>query len=239
VQRQAIEYKLPLAKAKEAIKEFNSEYETMVSDYLVYQHFLKIKHTFDPEIVGAGAILLDKLWNTNIQYSGDMKKICRALGEKCSFIEGELKKLNENDLKDHPEKIMDVASKVFPVILNGKKKRHYSFTTKFFHWCSPQHFPMVDLKARKAIRSFQKEQLIAKQNLIRNQESFDDCDDCLDDYEDWVYFYSNLLRGISEDDEELLKQADRKSKYPGLVVQHSLLRILDKVFWIWGYNQDE
>jgi len=234
VQRQAIEYKLPLAKAKEAIKEFNSEYETMVSDYLVYQHFLKIKHAFDPEIVGAGAILLDKLWNTNIQYSGDMKKICRALGEKCSFIEGELKKLNENDLKDHPENIMDVVRKVFPVILNGKKKRHYSFTTKFFHWCSPQHFPMVDLKARKAIRRFQKKSSVPKNLTVKSSPDYSNY---LDDYEDWVYFYSNLLRGISEDDEELLKQADRKSKYPGLVVQHSLLRILDKVFWIWGYNQ--
>lgn len=54
----------------------------------------------------------------------------------------------------------------------------------------------------------------------------------LEDYERWVFFYSDLLWSLSEGEVKELMAADAVSPHRKLIRSNSLLRILDKVFFM-------
>ena len=89
---------------------------------------------------------------------------------------------------------MKAAKKLFKITLDAKgvKKSHYSFSTKLFHWFTNVHFPMMDSKARIAIIEFQKKLKVPEERIFKPQSK----PEPLDDYRDWIFFYSDLLSNI-------------------------------------------
>ncbi|MBN2375083.1 MAG: hypothetical protein JXD22_01685 [Sedimentisphaerales bacterium] len=59
----------------------------------------------------------------------------------------------------------------------------------------------------------------------------------LDEYERWIYFYSDLLNSMAEANYKELIAIDKQTQNSTskiFTVENSLLRILDKVFYILG-----
>lgn len=54
------------------------------------------------------------------------------------------------------------------------------------------------------------------------------------EYERWVRFYSDLISTLSPADRGEFLRADRDSQAPAYRVSNSLLRVLDKAFYIQG-----
>ena len=76
------------------------------------------------------------------------EKIISELRQKWPTIYKVLISLNENALIEEPKKVYTAAETIFSFIINESLeiKNHYSLTTKFFHWCTRKHFPIVDLQ---------------------------------------------------------------------------------------------
>ena len=119
----------------------------LASDYLTHMHFSNLKQSLEPTNMLARVVLLDILWKTNVQMQpASLDHIARNLSKNTGMIRRVLAGLKEDDLRDNPNKVCDAAAKVLPCILQAKgtKRQHYSFATKFFHWCTRKHFPIMD-----------------------------------------------------------------------------------------------
>jgi len=232
-----VKYCLPLKKALRRIMEFNDGLTYMATDYLIAMHFQNLNKSLDPAMIGAGVILLDSLWNTNLRFADDdTNKIIRELSRKSVWLKKELMHLGREDLRLNPHKIVKMARRVFGVILDAKgvKLQHYSFATKFFHWCTRRHFPIMDSMARKAINRFEKSCGAGHCRIPK----FEIDEEHLDDYERWIYFYSKLMNSIRDADIAALLKADSRSRHSQLVQKNSLLRVLDKIFYIEGSEME-
>ena len=101
---------------------------------------------------------------------------------------------------------------------------YYSFATKFMHWCTKEHFPIMDSAARCAISRHE--------DRIASEFDPRDPDHCLGDYRWWIHFYAGLLRSFGEHAEAIVQADSEKATMP-----NSLLRILDKYFWMKGLRK--
>lgn len=109
--------------------------------------------------------------------------------------------------------------------------QHYSFATKFLHWATQQRLPIMDSRARRSVSRFQAAHNVHREERVRSSRP----DDYIGDYERWILFYSDLIASLTEADREALLAADSSSlPAPGNPRPNSLLRVLDKVFYVWG-----
>lgn len=234
------EYKLNMDEAINSIREFNSSEPLLVGDYLIKKHFPDDFTEIKPDNLPVLIVLLNGLWGTQLFLDpGVIETMVSKLREQWPTICEVLSGLGENGLAEESSKVYEAAREIFPVILNKNlgHKQHYSFTAKFFHWCTRNHFPIVDSRARKSINNFQRRHQITRstQGLIRitPPKSMDK----LEEYEKWVNFYSDLLNSLSDEYCKELLEADKSSQMrtnEALTVDNTLLRVLDKVFYIQG-----
>jgi len=232
-------YELDIDAATAAIANMNSSPSMVASDRLLAHHFPDIKTALHSDTIAERVILVDALWGTRLfMENGASDRIARNLGEASGRLVELLSGLSPDDLTGQPERVSALAKEVLPVILvqepgdPDKYRENYSFATKFFHWCTRHHFPIVDRWARKRINAWQvalrvrprvRSDTAAMQDLSYTRE-----------YERWINFYSDLIFGLGPDNRERLVKADYDSQPASYRVTNSSLRVLDKVFYWQG-----
>jgi len=231
-----MEYTIDVDRAIESIRNFNSGEPFLACDYSLKEYFRDDFKEIKPDSLSILVVLVDGLWGTQLfrdprvtemmvsELKDHWPKVCKVLSD-----------LGENDLKENPEKAYKAAREIFPIILNNNEghQQHYSFTTKFFHWCTNGHFPIVDSRTRQSINRLQREHGISR-GLVLSSTAEMGNRTYLDEYGRWVYFYSDLLRSLSKEDCEKLLAEDEKSQNetnPSLTIKNTLLRVLDKIFY--------
>ena len=141
-----------------------------------------------------------------------------------------LESLETDALLTAPRTVIDAADKVLPIILEpgGGLRRNYSFATKFLHWVTRRHFPIVDSRARTAINGWPQGLLIPRQARVTSMA----INPYTSDYRRWVTFYSELMNGLTPEQQSALVSADLESQSAASgPVENSLLRVLDKYFY--------
>ncbi len=225
---------LDIEKAVHYIRLLNSDVALMASDYVLHQCFPSGELHFDHRSVTNQVILVDRLWNAGLRFTPDAAgTITEQLVIHAENIYANLSNLQPDDLNNSPENICNVAQEIFPVILEAPGRQNYSFTTKFFHWCTRKHFPIVDLHARKAISRLQADEHCADDEIVEN---IDDANlPIIEKYSGWINFYNRLLNELTPEACDRLLNADQESQQetcPSFTIMNSLLRILDKVFYM-------
>lgn len=223
-----VNYRINMDRAVEAIRTFNSTWENAASDYLVYRQFATPVPGSLAE-TAARIVLLDKLWATQLSRTpGTTERIIDRVGRNLETIERELSSLGDSDLVENADKVCDAAAAIFDFILcqDSGKRQPYSLASKFYHWCTRVHFPIMDSWAREAIRKFQVASGVSSRERIKSQASKPH----IPEYRTWILFYSDLLRSLDKNEQAALLKADWDSLPPDLRLRNSLLRVLDKVF---------
>ena len=234
-----VQYDLDIEKAIRAIRAYNGSACAQAGEHLLDVAFGDLHTALAPDGVHKQVVLLDSLWGTRLYMErGASDRIASSVAAESAAIIGALESLADDDLVERPDHVTTIAQQVLPVILNqagdnGEKYReNYSFATKFFHWCTRQHFPIVDGNARKTINAWQL-QLGAKPRVRSSTAAMQGLT-YIKEYGRWITFYHDLLRDLERDDTERLRRADHDSQVPEYRVGNSVLRILDKVFYVQG-----
>jgi len=228
-------YSLDIGRAIEVIKEFNNSVTISAPELLIWNLF-RDDFNFKRERAACAVVLLDGLWKTQLfRHEEDFDRITNNIAECSRKIVANLAQLKKDDLKDYPEKVYRIAKEVFPIVLGRPSQRqNYSFTSKFFHWCAREHFPIMDNNARKAINRFQKRHNLKRGILVPSSVTDSTY---IEDYKRWIYFYSALLNSLSPAQSQALLNADHASQCHDLRVSNTLLRVLDKVFYFVGKSR--
>jgi len=228
-----MEYNFPIEEAKSIIGSVNEDTAFLASDFLVYTQAKKLTNSLNEKDMTLQVLLIDGLWATQLfREKGGVQSIIGRINNDIDKIQNTISNLSENDLSKNPDKVYKAAEEIFPIILESGKRQHYSFTSKFFHWCTCNHFPIVDSRARKSINSFQRKHKLTHDLVLKDTAAMGMT--YLEEYRRWVYFYSDLLNSLSEKDNILLRKIDietQRNTNPEFLCEHSILRILDKVFY--------
>lgn len=226
-----MEYNFPIEEAKGIIRKVNEDIAFLASDFMVYTQAKKLTNPLNEKDMTLQVLLIDGLWATQLfREEGVAQSIIGRINNDIKKIQKTISNLSKNDLSENPDKVYKAAEELFPIILKSGKRQHYSFTSKFFHWCTRNHFPIVDSRARKNINRFQQGHELTHDLVRKNPTAMP----YLQEYRRWVYFYSDLLNSLSEKDNILLRKIDietQRNTNAEFVCEHSILRILDKVFY--------
>jgi hypothetical protein len=232
-------YALDLDEAEAAVRRYNSSISLVASDALLDRHFSPLEKALSPDQIAANVVLLDGLWQTRLYMeAGASDRIIANLSRQSEKLVGLLTELGPDALERRPAKVVHVAREALPAILEqepgagGKHRQNYSFATKFFHWCTRVHFPIVDSKARKRVNELQAAAGVRPR--VRSDTAAMAGLTYVQEYERWIGFYSDLISALAPGDRETLMRADHDSQSPAYRVSNSLLRVLDKVFYIQG-----
>ncbi|MCC6270868.1 MAG: hypothetical protein IT190_06290 [Microbacteriaceae bacterium] len=233
------QYDLDLDRIFTAVRKFNSNTTLTATDFLLHQHFDGIRRSLDAATVAHRVALLDGLWATRLfLQAGVPARIVESLNTHRPMLVAMLETLPPDALEDNPVHIIATARAVLPVILrhsagdSERYRQNYSFASKFFHWVTREHFPIVDSRARRHINRLQTH--AGASQRVRSTVSAKGRIDYVADYECWVGFYSDLIAGLAQADRRALLRADYDFLPHGSRVRNSLLRVLDKGFYVLG-----
>lgn len=232
-------YQLDLGAAIAAIRQYNSSATLLAADRLMHVHFAEVEGSFDPTTLAECVVLLDGLWATRLfMEPGASDRIVASLVAHANRLAPIPSELTEDALERDPKTVSNIARQVLPVILRHSPgsvprfRQNYSFATKVFHWTTRYHFLIVDSRSRARINAIQRSQGIrsagrsstaAMQGLTHDNE-----------YVRWILFYSDLIAGLEAGDRDMFIETDLTSQPADHRRMNSLLRILDKVFYIQG-----
>ena len=231
---------MDLEQAKRAIAQYNSSQTLLASDRLMHIHFASIAGSLATDTIAERVVLLDGLWATRLfMESGSADRIVKSLQHHASKIVEQLQTLAVDALESDPSLVVEAASNVLPAILSPalqvsdqKYRQNYSFATKFFHWTSRHHFPIVDSRARSFIHGLQQtggmKPCVRKNMTSMNGISY------VKEYGRWVCFYSEAIRSLRHAERIALLDIDLSTQPKPTAVKNSLLRVLDKVFYTLG-----
>lgn len=224
--------RMPVDEAIDAIRRCNADPTFLASDALMHQHFGSPQQVLDPVTVAERVVLLDAVWGTQMYWEkGGTNRVITAIQLNAPMMLSAVERLAEDALGTSPESVTKAADELLPVILNaphaeGKGKQHYSFATKFLHWTTRVHFPVMDRRARESIRRLQRTLRIRDRIPAQAGDR-----PWRDDYPRWITFYSRLIGEMSPSERELLVEADWETHRSELRYRNTLLRIWDKVFY--------
>jgi hypothetical protein len=233
--RTSVEYRLPQDQAIAAIEQFNSSLTLVAADALLSRQFTSPQASPDPDTLAMGVTLLDAVWATQLfREAGASDSIVRSLAQNSIFLVSQLESLGTTPPEEDPHAVDRVARAVLPVILNHSEgfRENYSFATKFFHRITRIHFPIADGRARKSINARQRTHDVSARVRIHAAAMAGLA--YVDEYSRWILFYADLIRGLSKEARDALQQADYHSLPRGYRIENSILRMLDKVFYIRG-----
>lgn len=236
MKRQRTSYQLDVDAAVLAIRRFNSSATMAASEHLLDQHFATVKVALEPETMAERVVLLDGLWATQLfREPGASDCIVRNLAANASQLIELLGQLPVDALEGDPGAVVTVAATALPIILQHtpnsteQYRQHYSFATKFFHWVTRAHFPIVDKRARTRINQLQREHQAACR--VRSDTAAMNGLTYAAEYPRWIGFYSDLIAGLSPNQRDRLLRDDFDSQTQAYRIENSLLRVLDKVFY--------
>lgn len=232
------EYTFNLDLAERSIRKVNESLAMVASDRLLSRHFGDIRSALNPRTVGERVVLLDGLWGTRLYtQAGAPDCIAESLAKNSALLIELCEGIDATALEATPHRVVWASTVALPLILElrdsaGKPlRRNYSFAAKFLHWTTRLHFPIVDSKARRTINTLQDLNGVSRNHMVRK---YADAKSIQDDYRRWICFYSDLVHGLSSFERERLLRVDYDSQHPTYRVKHSLLRVLDKVFYRLG-----
>lgn len=232
-------YALDIDRAIESTRRFNSSVTMAASEHLLAQHFGSVQATLNPATVAERVVLLDGLWATQLfRESGASDRIVRSLEAKAPQLIELLQPLRWDDLEANVQRVIEAADAAMPAILNhspDSTERHrqfYSFASKFLHWTTRHHFPIVDSRARERINEIQRAHNV--RGRVRSDVAAMNGLEYGQEYRRWIHFYSDLIGGLVDQERETLLRADFDSQIPSYRIKNSLLRVLDKVLYAQG-----
>ena len=226
-------YPIDIDLAEKILRGVNAKRMFLVEDYAVANVFRQLMTTRSAEFLPACVVILDALWKTRMyEIETEREAVCRSLEKHWSMILQTLDGMKEFDIGSVPTGVFSSAQDLFPLILQaeGRLKRNYSFCTKFFHWTTRVHFPIVDAFSRKSVNRLQVESGDGK-DAIKADATTSPAGNYVDEYFLWVTFYSGLMNSIPATDGERLVKADYDSQGLPERMENTLLRALDKILY--------
>jgi len=220
-------------RACKELERFNSSLSFVASDFLVANEFVEYEYMVLPEPKAVRAIvMLDGLWAAGLsRQGGELERMIQLYKQKQNMevCQDCLRRLQRLSLEKEADAVGEVAEEILDTLLNPGKpgqRRNYVFAMKLFHWHAPDHLPIIDSKAGKYINGLFR--------LGHDQSVWED------DKNKWrsatrnlIRFYSEIVRALAPEKEQL-KTTDWDSLPEGFRRHNSLLRILDKIFWLRG-----
>jgi len=224
---------LDVTRACADIRKFNADSTYRASDWMVGQAFAAYEALPEGQAVCA-MMLVDSLWNTSLLRFNpeDFDALFEVYEQHRALYAQTLVRIYPLTLEREPDRVWEHAATMLRPLLESDRteKRHYSFATKLLHWHAPEHLPIMDSFARKGIHSMQKEcgqtECLIRSDVPVGSE--------VEEYRDWVRFYGWLLSRLTHEERKRLKEEDADSLPKPLHRDNTLLRILDKVFYIRG-----
>ena len=244
VQIEEAQVKIDLRDARENIAAFNKSAAYLAGDWLMHEFFGQFRDGRQKQPACVCAVLVDALWNTRVDAEPGTKQrepYEKPMNHICCDIEANGKRLRRLSLDlgreallRFPERVAEVAGESLELvgIAEGAARRNYSFATKFLHWLAPANFPVVDSRARKSINRLLSGQ---GQNCPGSFVTGQARSCVVSDYRRWIWFYHHLVAAATDDGWGLrLVAHDYDSQAGGPVGQrqNTLLRVLDKHFWM-------
>ena len=223
--------------AAQNIEHFNTNVDYVAGDSLARRIFADSQQNRSEGMV----VAINSLMKTNVTQR-DQFLIAQQARDHWVEIFGGLERLPVDALEHNPREVCRAAEPILSILVevHGRDRRNYSFATKFLHWGSRGRLPIIDTKARKFIRALQQHPPgdVNEESLIaHNWESTG----FQEDYKRWVNFYSRLMEGLPLQVKECLIETDwqvQHDNFPELALRNSLVRVLDKYFWIGGMEAD-
>ena len=128
----------------EYLKEWNERTDDVLKDECLELLFRKlIPNNTKTEEILTKVCTLNRLYSTNIYNPMAMARHIKELN-----IDERLRRKGEND-----SLVEDIAN----IEVSGKKKRFYSFATKYCYFHSPDDFPIYDLNVKRALMTYYKD----------------------------------------------------------------------------------
>lgn len=197
----------------------------------MHSHFPTAAAALNPASMSEPVVLLNGVWATQMfRRPGLAERVIeRLVGGSARLLEI-CRSLDADALETSPADVVEVAREAMPIAMGHEGGATtggpYSFASKFLHWTTRRHFPIVDSRARGAISVLQRRHglrpLIPKATGDLPWP---------EDYPRWIAFYSDLIRSLAPGARKRLLDVDRDSQPEQDRQENSLLRVLDKVFY--------
>jgi len=227
----------PLDQAKQAIANLNDNEEAISVDRVVHHYFARGGKKIEAGSIADQVVVLDKLWATQMfRRPGHTSKVINSIREHIDILNSECESLAPDALEHQPDRVAEAAIRLLPIVmaLDESPASHsyapYSFASKFLHWTTRHHFPIVDHRARGAIRKLYTGRTPPPVHSESSGSQW------REDYPKWIEFYSKLIRALPQSTRDQLLQHDLNSQVLGERCENSLLRVLDKALY-WGLGQ--
>ncbi|PKL47791.1 MAG: hypothetical protein CVV39_05295 [Planctomycetes bacterium HGW-Planctomycetes-1] len=228
-----------LERVKKGIRKFNSNPVNLAADYSIAKQFGHILNGEICHLPGA-IVLLDGFFQTGLRFQGydSIHEIYDNLQQQWVNVQASLGNLQQLPMaiQEQDERIRLLG--LIPELVRGRRRVWpYSFATKFFHWCAREHFPIMDSKSRVAIHNFQITKNVRRRDLLINKGKPKGQGECIEEYKKWINFYNRFFIDNAEDTLEQIEQCDEEAQNGSpFHIQNTLLRVLDKYFYIKGSN---
>ncbi|KAA0217202.1 MAG: hypothetical protein EDM82_00060 [Cyanobacteria bacterium CYA] len=223
--------------AEHAIRIGNASIEFRAADRLLHQHFSSAEAALDATSIAERVVLLDGVWATQMfRRPGQVSRVIEKLTERAGVVRAALRSLGPESLEARPTDIIEAARICLPITMGAVDASPaggpYSFASKFLHWSTRCHFPIMDSRARSAINRMQRTCGIRPRVPSASGDLH-----WTQDYPRWVFFYSELIGNLSPRQRERLLTADLETQPEPVPCANSLLRVLDKVFYTLGGSE--
>jgi hypothetical protein len=224
--------RLNLNHLRQKVSEFNSSGAPYyLADLALHQAF---RNGLKKENLLLCIMAVNSFWNANVDKEPkSLKYICESVFSKFTMINSIIKSIREYSLpinEKYLSELIKFVHRVAPHFLkapNGKRI-NYSFTTKFLHWCCPSTLPIIDNLSARAINRIVGQKII----WVPGPNKITSIDLCLRGYEEAIRFYNDVLGELTEKEKDKLVQYDLDTQPSGLKEENTVIRILDKAFWM-------
>lgn len=205
------------------IQDFNQRLDYLISDFIVERVFSSLGDNATQNLLRDSVYVLNTYFHTHL-YPNQVHDIAVHLFRNWHQIWAILDALPESLNGGNAGHIFDVAHDLFPPVFEAANRNVLSFASKFFHWCGRGRgcFPIYDSRVTGAIAEF------ADLNIHG-------CP--MERYRQVVNFYSGEMGRLPPERAGEWSQIDAESQQntcAPLSVNNTLLRILDKCFFMMG-----
>jgi len=180
--------------------------------------------------------IVNGLWSAGIQrHREHMHKIFEKLRDDLTSVNASIDEVRDFDYcNDDVELLWRAIPHTFSLVY-GAANHYPVFAAKFFHWCAPRAFPIIDGNAQRAIRRFQdlndwpRGKKLPKSGRLTTKH-----------YKNLIYFYKEFIVEMVEKhnvDIDKLIQWDYDTQPAGFQYKNTILRVLDKYFWMKGQEE--
>lgn len=181
--------------------------DAKIGETSLYKLFTNLNFLDDPQEVFVRICVVDSFYSTHLSTDAAHLHLCKAICEN----KDKIRNLQGKELFDETLNINEV-SELYNAILNFRsedpKKRHWSFVSKFLHFCNPKVFPLYDS--------------IANVKVKWKSEN----------YADLCKRYREIWNSITEQDREQLKAGLKTIAHDVGLSEITPLTAIDKYFYL-------